>query len=64
MCRPDTSSPCSEARLKELTGFFGKKDTAIAQTRRRFNFKPVKDDILEKMVESLEKKLRLSQVET
>jgi hypothetical protein len=42
----------------------GKKDSAIAQTTRRFKGKLAKDENLKKMVESLEKKLRLSQVET
>lgn len=54
----------SGARLKELGAFFGKKDTAIAQTARRFKGEMAEDDNLRKMVEALEKKLKLSQVET
>ncbi len=54
----------SGARLKELSAFFGKKDTAIAQTTRRLRSDIAGDENLKKMVESLERKLRLSQVET
>jgi putative transposase len=54
----------SGARLKELSASFGKKDTAIAQTTRRLKSEMAKDEKLKKMVESLERRLRLSQVET
>ncbi len=54
----------SGARLKELGEYFNKKDSAIAQTTRRFIGKMAVDGSLKKKVEELEKRLRLSQVET
>jgi putative transposase len=50
----------SGARLKELCAYFDKKDTAIAQMARRLKSEMAGDVNLKKMVESLEKKLRLS----
>ena len=50
----------SGARLKELGAYFGKKDSAIAQTSRRLKSEIVVDVNLKKMVDSLEKKLNLS----
>lgn len=50
----------SGARLKELSAYFDKKDTAIAQTTRRLKSEMAGDAKLKMMVESLEKKLKLS----
>jgi len=50
----------SGARLKELGAYFGKKDSAIAQTTRRLKSEMVVDVNLKKMVDSLEEKLNLS----
>ncbi len=54
----------SGAKLKELGVYFGKKDTAIAQTTKRLADEMVSDKKLKKLVYSLGIKLKLSQVET
>lgn len=50
----------SGARLKELGAYFGKNDSAIAQTTRRLKGQMAVDVNLKKMVDSLEEKLKLS----
>lgn len=50
----------SGARLKELGAYFGKNDSAIAQTTRRLKSQMAVDVNLKKMVDSLEEKLELS----
>lgn len=54
----------SGARLKELGAYFNKSDSAIAQTTRRLTEKMAADGSLKKKVEELEKRLKLSWVET
>lgn len=54
----------SGAKLKELGAYFCKKDSAIAQTTRRLKGEMDGDKNLKKLVDSLENKLKLSQVET
>ncbi|HEY6873958.1 MAG TPA: transposase [Geobacteraceae bacterium] len=50
----------SGARLKEIGAYFGKKDSAIAQTSRRLLSAMAVDPELKKMVGSVERKLNLS----
>ncbi len=50
----------SGARLKELGAYFGKKESAISQTSRRFKAEMVGDKALAKAVASMEEKLKLS----
>jgi putative transposase len=49
----------SGARLKELSAYFGKKDTALAQTTRRLKSEMAGDENLKRIAQSLERKLRL-----
>jgi putative transposase len=54
----------SGARLKEIGEYFGKKDTAVAQTSRRLMNEIANNVELKKMLESVEARMKLSYVET
>jgi len=50
----------SGSRLKEIGAYFGKKDSAVAQTSRRLVSEMAGNVKLKKMLESLKRKLNLS----